>query len=193
MSKRTGLAHTVARLYYEGDFADRHRSAAAYLDRDRVSAPARGSRVRDRDNQGPRTFRHDEYRRAALWRTWSPASFDCAGSRRRPTLRSSRNRSDESLEIEPRSGAALAIGWGQTIWDILGVGLPPMPGVLVVPASGGMQEPSAHFQTNELVRLAAMQTGGSARFLHAPYLPSALLREQLSSDPDVMAGMSLWD
>ena len=29
-----------------------------------------------------------------------------------------------------------------------------MPGVVVVPTSGGMQEPSAHFQTNELVRLA---------------------------------------
>ncbi len=73
------------------------------------------------------------------------------------------------------------------------MGLPSMSGVVMVPTSGGMQEPSAHFQTNELVRLAAMQTGGSARFIHAPYLPSESLRKQLTSDPDVMAVMSLWD
>lgn len=94
-------------------------------------------------------------------------------------------------ELHP--GSVLAIGWGRAIRGILDAGLPPLPGVLVVPATGGMQQHLAHFQVNEFVRLAAEQIGGTPHFVHAPYLPSAATREAFLADPAIAQSVALWD
>ena len=195
MSKRTGLTHTVARLYYDGDLSQ--TDIARQLD---VSTATVSRLLREARETGIVTI---QVRSPGDTTNLPERLREALGLEQVSVARGSPSSTPLAVLADPvrrilagtelRSGAALAIGWGQTIWDILGVGLPKMPGSLVVPASGGMQEPSAHFQTNELVRLAAMQTGGTARFIHAPYLPSSLLREQLASDPDVVAGTSLWD
>ena len=92
-----------------------------------------------------------------------------------------------------RSGSVLAIGWGRAIRGILDAGLPPVPGVLVVPATGGMQQQQPHFQVNEFVRLAAEQLGGTPHFIHAPYLPSAATRDAFLADPSIAESVALWD
>ena len=72
----------------------------------------------------------------------------------------------ELLKERLKEGAVLAIGWGRAIREIVRTGLPRIPGVIVVPATGGMQQPAPHFQINEFVRLAAEQLGGEPRFIH---------------------------
>jgi DNA-binding transcriptional regulator LsrR (DeoR family) len=90
-------------------------------------------------------------------------------------------------------GSVLALGWGRAMRAVLEAGLPPMPGVIVVPATGGMQQQAPHFQINEFVRLAAGQTGGTPHFIHAPYLPSAEARPSFLADPAIRHSVALWD
>ncbi len=93
----------------------------------------------------------------------------------------------------PQAGSVVAIGWGRAIRAVLEAGLPALPGVLVVPATGGLQQQAPHFQINEFVRLAAEQTGGVPHFIHAPYLPSAESRASFLSDPAIQGAVALWD
>ncbi len=90
-------------------------------------------------------------------------------------------------------GAVLALGWGRTIRSVLQAGLPPLPGVQVVPATGGMAQHQAHFQINEFARIAAEQVGGTACFLHAPVLPGAGTRASFLADPAIARTVALWD
>jgi len=89
--------------------------------------------------------------------------------------------------------SVIGLGWGRTIWDIVQSGLPPLAGGTVVPCSGGLDEPAAEYQVNEMVRRAAEQTGGVPRFIHAPYLPSHELRASILADKAVRATIGLWD
>jgi DNA-binding transcriptional regulator LsrR (DeoR family) len=92
-----------------------------------------------------------------------------------------------------RPGSVLAVGWGRAIRAILDAGLPQIPGVLAVPATGGMQQHLLHFQVNEFVRLAAAQLGGVPHFVHAPYLPSAETRAAFMAHPAIAQSVALWD
>lgn len=97
------------------------------------------------------------------------------------------------LAAAPPAGAVVAIGWGRAIRAVLESGLPPLPGVHVVPATGGLQQEAPHFQINEFVRLAAQQLGGVPHFIHAPYLPSADSRATFLADPAIQDSVALWD
>lgn len=92
-----------------------------------------------------------------------------------------------------KASSVVGIGWGRAVREVLSVGLPRIPGVRAVALNGGMQQSAAHFQINEFVRRAAEQMGGSAHFLHAPYLSSAELRDAFLNDPFVRETASLWD
>ena len=92
-----------------------------------------------------------------------------------------------------RPGAVIAIGWGRTIREVIGMGLPRIPDVLTVAATGGMQQIAPHFQINEFVRLAAEKMGGRPNFIHAPYLPSASARAAFLSDTAIRDSVALWD
>ena len=89
--------------------------------------------------------------------------------------------------------SVVAIGWGRAIRAVLEGGLPPLPGVQVVPATGGLQQHAPHFQINEFVRRAAGMFGGTPHFIHAPYLPSAAARDSFLSDPAIATSVALWD
>jgi DNA-binding transcriptional regulator LsrR (DeoR family) len=97
------------------------------------------------------------------------------------------------LAAAPVPGAVLAVGWGRAIRAVIGAGLPALPGVLVVPATGGLQQHEPHFQINEFVRHAGEQTGGVPHFLHAPYLPADGMRDLFLSDPVIASAVALWD
>nr|WP_255616793.1 sugar-binding domain-containing protein [Aurantimonas sp. VKM B-3413] len=90
------------------------------------------------------------------------------------------------------AGSVVAIGWGRTVQSLIAAGLPELPGVVVVPATGGMHETASHFQINEFVRTAAEQMGGEARFLHAGLIASAELRAVLRRDPDTARILEFW-
>ena len=91
------------------------------------------------------------------------------------------------------AGSVLALGWGRTIRAVLEAGLPALPGVEVVPATGGLQQPAPHFQISEFVRAAAGQLQGRPHFLHAPYLPSAEARASFLADPAIRETVALWN
>ncbi len=91
------------------------------------------------------------------------------------------------------AGSVVAMGWGRAVRAVIATGLPRLPGVVTVPATGGMQQPAPHFQIGEFVRLAAEQLGGTPRFIHAPYLPSKEAREALLRDVTTSEHLALWD
>lgn len=92
-----------------------------------------------------------------------------------------------------RAGNVLVIGWGRTVSAVIETGLPPMPGVLVVPSTGGMQQHAQHFQSNEFSRRAAEVTGGTPNFIHAPYLPDPEALDLFLADSSVQTSVGLWD
>ncbi len=89
-------------------------------------------------------------------------------------------------------GSVLMIGWGRTISAVIEAGLPQLPGVKVVPSTGGMQQHAQHFQSNELSRRAAEATGGVPHFIHAPYLPAAEALDFFLADSSVQESVALW-
>lgn len=89
--------------------------------------------------------------------------------------------------------SVLMVGWGRTVSAVIEAGLPPMPGISVVPSTGGMQQHSLYFQSNEFCRRAAEVTGGVPHFIHAPYLPSADSMELFLAEASVQASVALWD
>ena len=91
------------------------------------------------------------------------------------------------------AGSVLAIGWGRAVSAVMQAGLPALPGIVTVPATGGMQQHAPHFQVNEFVRLAAERLGGTPHFIHAPYLPSAETRAAFLADPAIADSVALWD
>jgi DNA-binding transcriptional regulator LsrR (DeoR family) len=92
-----------------------------------------------------------------------------------------------------RAGNVLMIGWGRTVSAVIETGLPPMPGVQVVPSTGGMQQHAQHFQSNEFSRRAAETTGGAPNFIHAPYLPDPEVLDLFLADSSVQTSVGLWD
>jgi DNA-binding transcriptional regulator LsrR (DeoR family) len=96
-------------------------------------------------------------------------------------------------QADLRAGNVLMIGWGRTVSAVIETGLPLMPGVLVVPSTGGMQQHAQHFQSNEFSRRAAEVTGGVPNFIHAPYLPDPEVLDLFLNDSSVQNSVALWD
>ncbi|MCF8520874.1 MAG: winged helix-turn-helix transcriptional regulator [Rhodobacteraceae bacterium] len=97
------------------------------------------------------------------------------------------------MAAELRAGDVLMIGWGRTVSAVIEAGLPSIPGVLVVPSTGGMQQHAQHFQSNEFSRRAGEQTGGVPHFIHAPYLPDPEALDLFLADSSVQSSVGLWD
>ena len=85
------------------------------------------------------------------------------------------------------------VGWGRTVWSVIDAGFPAMPGVAVVPSTGGMQQHAQQFQSNEFSRRVAEVTGGVPHFIYAPYLPAAPALNHFLSDRSVQTSVALWD
>jgi DNA-binding transcriptional regulator LsrR (DeoR family) len=90
------------------------------------------------------------------------------------------------------AGSVLALGWGRAVREVIRSGLPRLPGVITVPATGGMQQAAPHFQIHEFVRMAAEQMGGVPQFIHAPYLPAAETRDAFLNDLTIRDQVALW-
>jgi DNA-binding transcriptional regulator LsrR (DeoR family) len=90
-------------------------------------------------------------------------------------------------------GDAVLVSWGRAMWSVSRSDLPPIPGVVVVPALGGLNDEQPWVQTNEIARQLAARLQGSVLLLHAPAVPSTALRRSLLSDDSVSAALSRWD
>ena len=91
-----------------------------------------------------------------------------------------------------RPGDVLLLAAGQTLHDAAHAQLPAMPGVLTVPAVGGMEESDAWYQSNEIARHVAERIGGQLKLLNAPALPSAQLHQRLLDEPSIRRVTELW-
>lgn len=90
-------------------------------------------------------------------------------------------------------GDALLVSWGRATWSVSHANMPPIPGVVVVPALGGLNQEQPWVQTNEIARLMAARLRGTVRLLHAPAVPSAELRRSLLTDESIRAALARWD
>lgn len=188
------MLHTVARLHYQADLsqveiAQRLGVSTATISRLLRRARQEGIvRIEIRDLASPQELSQRLIERVGLRRA---DVVEAAESGVFAAIASPVGRLLRDAGLGP--GAVLAIGWGRAIRGVIQAGLPRLPGIITVPANGGMQQSAAHFQINEFVRLAAEQTGGSPHFIHAPYLPSAELRDAFLGDSAVRDQIALWD
>jgi DNA-binding transcriptional regulator LsrR (DeoR family) len=97
------------------------------------------------------------------------------------------------LDSELRAGDALLVSWGRATWSISHADLPKIPGVVVVPALGGLNDEQPWVQTNEIARRIAARLEGTVLLLHAPAMPSAELRDSLLTDESICAALTRWD
>lgn len=91
------------------------------------------------------------------------------------------------------AGDVLLVSSGQTVWEVARASLPRLPGIVVTPSVGGMDEPEAWYQTNEITRLVAEKVGGRPVFLYAPALAGPGLYERLVDDPGTRRVLELWE
>ena len=188
------MLHMVARLHYESDLsqieiARRLGLSAATISRLLRRAREEGIvRIEIRDLAAPEDLTRQlierlKVRQAALVDNVDPGQLEVLAGPVGMLLKNARL----------GDGSVLAIGWGRAVREVIRAGLPRIPGVITVPATGGMQQPAAHFQINEFVRLAAEQLGGTPQFIHAPYLPSPKYRDAFLNDPTTRDQIALWD
>lgn len=90
------------------------------------------------------------------------------------------------------AGDALLVSSGASVYAVAQQPLPPLPGVLLAPTVGGVDEPEEYYQTNEITRSLAVKVHGSPVLLYAPAMPSAALYPVLLEDALIQRVTSLW-
>ena len=90
-------------------------------------------------------------------------------------------------------GDGLLVASGRTIYEVAQAHLPNLPGVVVAPTVGGLDEPEAWYQTNEIVRQVAAKVGGTPVFLYGPALPGPELYERLVEDHSTRRVIEVWN
>jgi DNA-binding transcriptional regulator LsrR (DeoR family) len=95
-------------------------------------------------------------------------------------------------EAHLRPGDTLLVSSGRTVYEAAQAHLPNLPGVVVAPTVGGLDEPEAWYQTNEIVRQVAAKLGGTPVFLYAPALPGPDLHDRLVEDHSTRRVLELW-
>jgi DNA-binding transcriptional regulator LsrR (DeoR family) len=96
----------------------------------------------------------------------------------------------EDADLAP--GDALLVSSGASVYAVAQQALPSFPGVLLAPTVGGVDEPEAYYQTNEITRSLAVKVHGSPVLLYAPAMPSAALHPVLLDDPLIQRVTTLW-
>jgi len=91
-----------------------------------------------------------------------------------------------------KAGDALLVSSGATLHAVAQQPLPSLPGVLVAPTVGGVDEPGEPYQTNEIARAIAVKVHGSPMLLYAPLQPSEGLYRMLLQESSTQRVTSLW-
>ncbi|MDN5605062.1 sugar-binding domain-containing protein [Rothia sp. HC945] len=90
------------------------------------------------------------------------------------------------------SGDALVISSGMALYGIAQMRLSRMDGVKLVPSVGGVSEPEAWHQTNEIVRMLSQNTGSTHTPLFASAIPSKSIYQALQKDESFAEVRRLW-
>ncbi len=96
----------------------------------------------------------------------------------------------EDAALQP--GEALLVSSGSAIHAVAQQPLPVLPGVVLAPTVGGVDEPEARHQANEVTRSMAVKVHGVPVLLYAPAMPGAALYDVLLQDASVQRVTSLW-
>ncbi len=193
LASRTTL-HTVAKLHYEADLPQVEIARRLNVSTATVSRLLRRARqdgivhIEVRDLETPNDLTAKLMARLGLERA---AIVDATEVGRLAALAGPVGAFLKEAGL--KAGSVIAIGWGRAVREVIATGLPRIPGVITVPATGGMQQPAPHFQIGEFVRLAAEQMSGTPCFIHAPYLPSSEARMALMGDTTTSEHLALWD
>ncbi len=191
-----GLMHRAARLYYVDEL-----NQAAIADRLTVSRPtvsrllAEARRVgivqiTVHDPDSLHTGGDDAPRLAAalgldrVWLAPRPAT-DLGQSLAEPVGEALR-------EAGLRAGDVLLVSSGRTVWELSHTALPALVGCEIVPTVGGVAEPEAWHQTNEIVRSVAERGHGRPHFLVTQAMPSPAMSRTLAEDPEFRRVTGFW-
>ncbi|TCK27086.1 sugar-binding transcriptional regulator [Pseudonocardia endophytica] len=90
------------------------------------------------------------------------------------------------------SGDVLLVSSGRTVWELGHEALPAVPGLHIVPTVGGVSEPEAWHQTNEITRAVAERMQGRPNFLFTQAMPSPAMRRTLAEDPEFQRVTGFW-
>lgn len=95
-------------------------------------------------------------------------------------------------EAELESGDVLLVSSGRTVWELSREALPAVPGCEIVPTVGGVAEPEAWHQTNEITRAVAERMQGRPHFLFTQAMPSPAMSATLVEDPEFQRVTGFW-
>lgn len=91
------------------------------------------------------------------------------------------------------AGDVLLVSSGRTVWELSHEALPAVPGLEIVPTVGGVSEPEAWHQTNEITRAVAERMQGRPHFLFTQAMPSPAMRHTLAEDPEFQRVTGFWN
>ena len=90
-------------------------------------------------------------------------------------------------------GDVLLVSSGRTVHELSHAALPTAPGIDIGPTVGGVAEPEAWHQSNEITRALAERMRGRPHFLFAQAMPSAAMSATLADDPEFRRVTGLWE
>lgn len=99
---------------------------------------------------------------------------------------------DALNDMDLAPGKALVISSGVAMYGLSRTQLPPLQGITLVPAVGGVAEPEAWHQTNEIIRSIAEQTGATHKPIFARAVPAPLMYQALQEDDLYQEVTQLW-
>lgn len=91
------------------------------------------------------------------------------------------------------AGDVVLVSSGRMLYAAAQSDLDVRVGVTVAPTVGGIDDPAASYQTNEITRSFAARVGGRPVFLHAPALPGPAAHATLLEDPAIGQVLALWE
>jgi len=190
------LLYRVARLYYLEDSTQAEIAKLIGVSRATVSRLLTEARARDIVRIEVRDPSVDEAaqladavaERLGLRAVWITPS--ALGARIGAVLAPAVARALHAAELRP--GDALLVSSGATMYAVSGEPLIPLPGVLMAPTVGGLEEESEFYQTNEITRRLAVTAGGVPVMLHAPAMPGAELYRLLLREPSIQRVLDMW-
>lgn len=190
------LLYRAALLYYLEDATQAEIAVLLKTSRPTVSrllAEARTSGIVHIEVRDPAPVSSDEVARDLVSALGLRAAYVTpSGSVRQPASVLADAVSHALLATDLKAGDALLVSSGATLHAVSQESLPSLPGVLVAPTVGGVDEPGEFYQTNEITRAIAVKVHGSPMLLYAPLQPSRTLYAGLLEDASTRRVISLW-
>jgi DNA-binding transcriptional regulator LsrR (DeoR family) len=190
------LLYRAARLYYLENATQAEVATALGTSRPTVSrllAEARSSGMVHIEVREPGTSATSDLEAGLVERLGLDAAFVTPSAQGMPlgsALGPGVAAALERANLQP--GDALLVSSGQSTHAVSQQPLPALPGVLLAPTVGGVDEPEGYYQTNEITRSLAVRLHGSPVFLYAPAMPSVVLYPVLMSDSLIKRVTTVW-